>query len=619
MRRIISNIEKIDKEELNMLKKRIDFFTLVFIVFIAILVARLWYLQIHRGEEYSRLSENNRIRMQKIAAPRGNILDRQGRVIVTNRPCFNIVWIREDAPDPDVVIKRLAKIFKEDISVFLDRIRIAADGPRYVPICLKEDIDWEKLVYIENHRLELPGVRVEVIPRRDYLFGDLASHLIGYLGQISRNELTDSPGGLYEGGDQIGKTGIEKLYESYLSGEKGRRFLEVDANGFEQQQLGVEESLPGNDIYLTLDIDLQSVAEQAMEGKAGAVVAMDVKTGRVLVLASSPPLKLKEFIGGISHKAWNSLLNDPMHPLINKSIQGRYPPGSIHKIVTAVAALSEGVVTPQTTFYCNGFLRFKNRRYGCWRAAGHGAVDIYQALKQSCDVYMYHAGQRVGVDKLAYYANSFGLGKKTGIEMEHEKPGLIPTSDWKMRKYRERWHEGETLSISIGQGFNLVTPIQACRMIAGLANGGIIYRPQLVEMLKDPDGRIISQFAPVIDCRVHATPEILQLVRSALVGAVNEKRGTGAAARLKEVTVAGKTGTAQVVRLSQFRDIEEDEIPYKYRDHAWFVCFAPAEDPEIAVAVVVEHGGHGGSTAGPIAKTVLSRYFDIEPETEEAD
>ena len=615
MHRIISNIEKIDKEELNLLKKRIDFFTIVFIVFIAILVARLWYLQIHCGEEYSKLSENNRIRMQKLAAPRGNIHDRHGRVIVTNRPCFNIVWIREDAPDPDLVVKRLAKIFEEDISAFLDRIRVAADGPRYVPICLKEDIERKKLGYIENHRLDLPGVRVEVIPRRDYLFEDLASHLVGYLGQISRKELEESSGGIYEGGDQIGKTGIEKLYERYLSGETGRRFLEVDANGFEQCQLGVEEPLPGNDIYLTLDIDLQHAAEQAMVGKAGAVVVMEVKTGRVLALASSPPLKLKDFIGGISHEAWKRLLDDPMHPLINKTIQGQYPPGSIHKIVTAVAALSEGVVTPQTTFYCNGYLSFKKRRYRCWKGAGHGAVDIFQALKQSCDVYFYHAGQRVGVDKLAYYGNSFGLGRKTGIEMEHEKAGLVPTSDWKVRKYSEQWHEGETLSIAIGQGFNLVTPVQACRMIAALANGGVVYRPQLVEMLKDPDGQVISQFTPVIDGRVSTTPEILKLVRSALVAVVNEKRGTGKAARLKEITVAGKTGTAQVVRLSRYRNKKEDEIPYKYRDHAWFVCYAPAEDPEIAVAVVVEHGGHGGSTAGPIAKTVLSRYFDIAPET----
>ncbi|MEA1934361.1 MAG: penicillin-binding protein 2 [Thermodesulfobacteriota bacterium] len=615
MHRIISNIEKIDKEELNLLKKRIDIFTLVFIVFIAILVARLWYLQIHCGEEYSKLSENNRIRMQKLAAPRGNIHDRHGRVIVTNRPCFNIVWIREDAPDPDLVVKRLAKIFEEDISAFLDRIRVAADGPRYVPICLKEDIERKKLGYIENHRLDLPGVRVEVIPRRDYLFEDLASHLVGYLGQISRKELEESSGGIYEGGDQIGKTGIEKLYERYLCGESGRRLLEVDANGFEQCQLGVEEPLPGNDIYLTLDIDLQHAAEQAMDGKAGAVVAMEVKTGRVLALASSPPLKLKDFIGGISHKAWKSLLDDPMHPLINKTIQGQYPPGSIHKIVTAVAALSEGVVTPQTTFYCNGYLSYKKRRYRCWKGAGHGAVDIFQALKQSCDVYFYHAGQRVGVDRLAYYGNSFGLGRKTGIEMEHEKAGLIPTSDWKVRKHSEQWHEGETLSIAIGQGFNLVTPVQACRMIAALANGGVVYRPQLVEMLKDPDGQVISQFTPVIDGSVSTTPEILKLVRSALVAVVNEKRGTGRAARLKEITVAGKTGTAQVVRLSRYRNKKEDEIPYKYRDHAWFVCFAPAEDPEIAVAVVVEHGGHGGSVAGPIAKTVLSRYFDIDSET----
>lgn len=615
--RPLAKINKIDPAELKMLKKRIDIAMVVIIVCAALLITRLWYLQIYHGDEYAKLSEINRIRIQEIAAPRGNILDRNNQPIITNRPRFNVVWNREDAPNPDVVIKDLARILHEDISVLLDRIRAATENPRYMPTRLKEDIDWETLAAIENKHLSLPGVRIEVIPSRDYLYGDLASHLVGYLAEISPNELTQKRYADYQSGDQVGKQGVEKIFEKYLKGEKGRNYLEVDVHGFEQRQMQLQEPFPGNDLHLTLDIELQRTAEEAMAGRAGAVVVMDVHTGNLLAMCSSPPLHLQEFVGGISQTAWNRLLNDPLNPLLDKTIQGQYPPGSTFKIVTALAAISEGIITPDATFFCGGSLNFGNRRYGCWKRGGHGTVDFQRALTESCDVYFYSVGMRLGVDKIAKYATSLGLGKKTGIELEHEKAGIIPSTEWKQQRYKEKWQDGETLSVAIGQGYVLTTPLQLCRMTAAVVNGGILYRPQMVQNITAPDGTILKTFAPINEGKILGSEHSLALIKEALVAVVNSPSGTAKSVALPDVLIGGKTGTAQVVRLAQVEGLSGNAIPYKYRDHAWFTSFAPAEKPEIAVTVLVEHGQHGGSAAGPVARAVFKRYFELRNGTVE--
>jgi penicillin-binding protein 2 len=610
--RPLAKINKIDPVELKMLKKRIDIAMAVIIFSAALLLTRLWYLQIYRGDEYAKLSEINRIRIQEIAAPRGNILDRTGQPIITNRPRFNVVWNREDAPNPDEVIKDLAKILNEDISVLLDRIRAATENPRYMPTRLKEDIDWETLVNIENKHLSLPGVRIEVMPSRDYLYGDFASHFVGYLGEISPAELEEKRYATYQSGDQVGKQGVEKIFEEYLKGEKGRNYLEVDVHGFEQRQMQLQDPYPGNDLHLTLDVELQRVAEEAMADKAGAVVVMEVNTGNLLVMCSTPPLHLQEFVGGISGTAWNRLLNDPLNPLLNKTIQGQYPPGSTFKIVTALAAISEGVITPDATFFCGGALNYGNRRYGCWKKGGHGTVDFHRALVESCDVYFYSVGMRLGVDNIAKYANSLGLGKKTGIELEHEKGGIIPSTAWKQQRYKEKWQEGETLSVAIGQGYVLTTPLQLCRMTAAVVNGGTLYRPQMVNRITAPDGKVLKTFSPVSDGKILGSAHSLGLIRNALVDVVNSPGGTAKVVKLPDVLIGGKTGTAQVVNLAQVGGMSEKSIPYKYRDHAWFTSFAPAEKPEIAVTVLVEHGQHGGSAAGPVAKAVFKKYFELK-------
>ena len=613
-RQVYAKIKKVDADELNQLKKRTDIATAVIIFFIAVIITRLWFLQIHKGTEYRQLADSNRVRMLDVVASRGNILDRQGRTIITNRPSFNIVWVKEDSPNPDEVIKKLSRILNEEIAELLKKVREAADNPRHIPILLKEDIDWKTLVYIENNHFELPGIQIQVLPRRDYLFDDLASHLIGYLGEINQKELKQKKGENYQGGDLLGKRGMEKLYEEQLRGEKGTIYMEVDAHGFEQRRLEGKETLPGNDIQLTIDLDLQLEAEQAMGDKAGAIIAMDVNSGRILAFASAPPLKLKDFVGGISQKNWQALLENPKRPLVHKTIQGQYPPGSTYKIVTALAGLARGVITPDTVFYCTGSMKFGNRRYGCWKKGGHGPVSLHRALAESCDVYFYKVGLKVGVDSLAEYAGRFGLGHKTGVEFEYEKSGLIPTAAWKKMAKGVSWQEGETLSIAIGQGFNLVTPLQINQMTAVLANGGILYRPQLIENILDQEGNVVSRLEPIVDGEIIGMERYLQLIRKGLVGAVNDKHGTGKSARLKEVTVGGKTGTAQVVTMKKYEETAEEDVPYKYRDHAWFTSFAPADKPEIAVTVMVEHGGHGGSAAGPVAKKVLERYFSLKKE-----
>lgn len=600
-----------DDAELDFLKKRALISSIVIITFFAVLVSRLWFLQIQQGEFYSRKAYDNRVRYIEVAPPRGNIFDSEGRAIVTNRPSFNVILSREGNRVDDVLLKNVASYLEMEVSDILEKIRKMADVPGHIPVRLAEDIDWEKVALIENNRMELPGVRIEVVPMRVYHYGNYASHLIGYLGEINQQELAGADSEIYRGGDLIGKMGLEKLEEGHLRGEKGREYMEVNHLGFEQQILKGLKPLPGSDLTLTINMELQRTAEELMaeQDKAGSVVAIEVNSGRVLVAASAPALELDKFVGGISQKDWEAILNDPRHPLLNKTVQGQYPPASTYKIIAALAGLSEKVITPDSVIYCPGYYRFGNRTYRCWKKSGHGPVNLKQALAQSCDVYFYQVGQRLGVDRMANYAKRLGLGRKTGVDMEHEKGGLVPTAAWKKKRYNKSWQEGETLSVAIGQGFNLVTPIQICLMTSVLANGGTVYKLGIIESIKDPDGRLVKKFEPQVVDRFIGQGGNLKLIREGLIEAVNGKKGTGKPARLDNITVAGKTGTAQVVKVKKYQHLKEEDIPYKYRDHAWFTCFAPAENPEIAITVLVEHGLHGSSGAAPIARAVLEAYF----------
>jgi penicillin-binding protein 2 len=611
----VTRLTQRDESDLNGYKKKALYSFVVIIFFFAVIVTRLWFLQVQQGDYYNQLAESNRVRSIEIAAPRGNIYDRKGREIVTNRPSFNVVWIRENNKINDEWLKRLTGLLRQDAATLLEKIRKMAGEPGHIPVRLAEDIDWETVARIENNRMHLPEIKIEVVPLRIYHFGNLASHLIGYMGEINKAELDKADKTFYKGGNLIGKMGLERLREPDLRGEKGYDNMEVNALGFEQQNLKDVEPLPGRDLHLTLDVELQKIAEEEMAAKnrAGAVVAMEANTGRLLVAASAPELQLEEFVGGISQKAWQGMLDNPLHPLVNKLVQGQYPPASTYKLVTAFAGLSEGIVTPDTTIFCPGHYQFGNRTYRCWKKGGHGSVSFKRAVAESCDVYFYQVGQKLGVDRLARYARMFGLGEKTGVEIEHEKPGLIPTTEWKRKRYNTKWHEGETLSIAIGQGYDLATPLQIALMTSVIANGGTLYKPTVVEQVIDPDGKMTSSFKPEVLSRLSGQGRNLKLVREGMVEAVNSRRGTGREAQVDTqhgIIVGGKTGTGQVVRLAQYIHLKEEDIPYKYRDHAWFTCFAPASNPEIVVTVMVEHGLHGGSAAAPIAAKILNRYFE---------
>ena len=617
----IDDIEEKDEGALDLLKKRLLGGAAVVLFFFAVIILRLWMLQITNGPEYETRAYSNRVRIRDIAAPRGHLLDRHGREIVTNRPSFNVVLIQEDSHDVGDVLKRLAPVLKMDISELWEKIRDASGTPRYLPVRLKEDIDWQTLSYLESHNHEFSGIRTEVQPVRVYHYEDLAANVIGYLGVISKKELAAADPEIYTGQEIIGKRGIERLREADLRGEKGKNFTEVDAKGFEQTQLKTVEPLPGRELRLTLDNDLQQIAESYMAAgdKSGAVVAMEVNTGRLLVAASAPSIHIEEFIGGISKDAWQALLDNPRHPLLNKVVQATYPPGSTYKMVTALAGLAKGAIDENTTFFCPGQMSFGNRTYRCWKKGGHGTVNLQRAIGESCDVYFYQVGIKVGVDSLAEYAQKLGLGKKTGAEMEFEKEGLTPTKKWKQKYRKAKWQDGETLSVAIGQGFNIVTPLQMCVMTSAIANGGKAYRPKIVEQVTDPEGKIIENFTPELLSEVQGVDRFLQSIRSGMEDVVQGKRGTARNVAIEGLRIGGKTGTAQVVRLAQYKGLKEENIPYKYRDHAWFTCYAPAENPEIAVTVLVEHGLHGGSGAGPIARAVLAHYFTSKLEPGKAD
>ncbi len=607
----IENIEERDEASLDLLKKRLLGVAIVVVFSFVVIVLRLWNLQITEGLEYEKRSYGNRVRIRQIAAPRGHILDRNGREIVTNRPSFDVLLLQEDSRDLGDVLKRLAPILNVDVSDLWAKVRDASSNPRYMPVRLKEDIDWQTLAYLENHNRDFSGVRIEVQPVRVYHYDDLAANTIGYLGAISKKELEEADKSIYSGEDIIGKKGIEKLREKDLRGQKGQSFSEVDAKGFEQKQLKTVEPLSGNEIRLTLDVDLQQIAESYMAAgeKSGAVVVMEVNTGRVLAAVSAPSIRIAEFIGGISQDEWKALLDNSKHPLINKVVQATYPPGSTYKMVTALAGLAKGVIDENTGFYCPGSYTFGNRTYKCWRHSGHGAVSLNRAIGESCDVYFYQVGQRVGVDSLAEYAQKLGLGQKTGVEMEYEKEGLAPTKKWKLKNRKAKWQDGETLSVAIGQGYNLASPLQICVMTSALANGGKVYKPKLVEQVVNLEGAIIENFKPEIVSQTVGLDKYFKLIKKGMEEVVQGKSGTARNVAIEGLRIAGKTGTAQVVRLAQYRGLKEAAIPYEYRDHAWFTCYAPADNPEIAVTVLVEHGLHGGSGAGPIARAVLNQYF----------
>jgi penicillin-binding protein 2 len=439
----------------------------------------------------------------------------------------------------------------------------------------------------------------------------MLAHVIGYTGEISPEELKKDANGSSSVGDIIGKDGLEKYLDQYLKGKSGAEQVEVNVLGKEVKIIGKIDPVSGYNVVLAIDSFLQKIAWDALKDKPGSVVVMDPRDGAILALVSSPSFDPNLFNGGISFEDWDNLSNNPSHPMGNRAISGQYPPGSTYKLVVAAAALEEGLITPDTSFNCNGAFELGNRTYKCWQKHGHGRVNLHRAIVESCDVYFYNVGKLVGVDKLAEYARGFGLGQLTGIDLPREKSGLIPTKEWKQSKFGEAWQMGETISISIGQGFDLVTPIQLVNAYSALANGGTIYKPRIVKKIEMADGRVLKSFEPEQKSRIPISQKNIDILSYAFWGVVNEKGGTGYALKRKEEDVCGKTGTAQVVGLPDDDKARKRKIlSAKYRDHALFVCYAPYKNPEIAIAVIAENAGHGGAAAAPIARKIIDAYFE---------
>lgn len=581
----------------------------------ALLILRLAHIQLLEGERYRRLSERNRIRLLEIHAPRGKILDVNRESLADNRPRFDVTAIPEEVQDFDALEQALSPRSPLPPDTFRRRIQEMQKAVPFRSFPLWRDASWETMAYLEANRLRIPGVFVQVNQSRDYLYGDLLAGVIGYMGEISAAHLERDQGKHYRMGDWVGKVGIEKIMEEHLRGQKGGRQVEVDARGRQIRILQEREPDPGSNVVLHLDRRLQEAAANALKGQAGTVIAMDPRDGKILCYVNRPSFDPNLFIRGISLDAWRALQNDPGRPLTNRGIQGQYPPGSVFKVLVALAALETGVVHPEERIFCSGSHKLGNHTFHCWNRRGHGPMDLHQALVESCDVYFYQVGQRLGIHRIREYAEAYGLGTRTGIRIPGEQAGLVPSPEWKQAAQNAPWYEGETLIVAIGQGALLVTPLQMAVMISAVANGGQLWTPRLVKQVEHPDGRVVMRSSPERRATLPVSPRVLDRIHHALRDTVHAERGTGHRARIPGTEIAGKTGTAQVVRLREF-NVPQEELPWEHRHHAWFVCYAPVRAPEIAVAVLVEHGGGGGSTAAPVAKKVLEAYFALKGEEE---
>ena len=557
------------------------------------LISGFWRLQVQNPQIYDERAQAQSIKSVPILAPRGRILDRDGRVIVDNHSSFTLILARELLKDEH--LKPIAEGLNLDYDDLLDKVARYASRPKYEPIVLKEELSPAELAFVDSHRDFFPELVLIHAQRRLYPQNGMMAHVIGYTGEISESELDDPAFANYDPGAVIGKFGIEREYNDTLMGVDGQRQVVVDNRGQVRQVLKEKPAVPGKDLELTIDLDLQAVAELSMEGKNGAVVALDPRTGEVLAMVSRPTFDPNKFATRIKPADWKEIAGNPDNPLLNRAIQAQQAPGSTFKPIVAMAGLETGTIDDQFTVHCPGGATFYGHYYHCWQKGGHGTVQLHKGIVQSCDVYFYTVANKLGIDKLAFYADLVGYGHPTGIDLPGEKVGVVPSTEWKMRNYRQKWYAGETISVGIGQGALVVTPVQMARAIGGMAIGGTWHHPHLVKALgatEKPDVWALN-------------PKNVSDVVSGMYGVVNEGGGTGGRARLPNIAVCGKTGSAQVAS-NLFTKGKSDK---NLLDNAWFVGFAPCQAPEIVVVAFFEHGIHG-QFAAPIVRDVMTAYFD---------
>lgn len=591
--------------------------TLVVLVF-GLFVFRLFQLQILEGEDLATRSQANSVRTVRLEAQRGDIVDREGRTLAASRLAYGVDVIPHEVRHPWRTYSVLGSILGADPAVLSEQVGRPRGRRRFQSVALADDVGHVERARVDAHRYAMPGVELRRQPLRDYVHGPLAAQLLGTIGEIGQSELAKEAYADYRSGETIGKTGLEAANERHLRGRAGGEILVVDVAGREIDQIDEIEPTPGGRLVLTLDLDLQAIAEAAFRSpdpetrpdRMGALVAMDPRNGDVLAMVSAPSYDANTFAGGVDRESWRALNEDEWRPLRNRAIAGVYPPGSTYKAIVAAAGLAEGVVDATTVVPCPGHFRLGRRVYRCWKRGGHGPVDLAGALAGSCDVYFYELGKTLGVETLARYARLFGLGRPTGLAVRGEVGGLVPTPEWKRRARGEDWIEGETISVSIGQGANLTTPLQLAVAYSVIANGGDVVEPRIVLRRETWNGRVLEEEPVRVRERGVIAPAILELVTRGLQRVVEDPSGTGRRAAVPGISVAGKSGTTQVVSLDLIEGLEPEEVPLKYRDHALFAAFAPVEAPEIVVVAVAEHAGEGGgAVAAPMVQKVMAAHF----------
>jgi penicillin-binding protein 2 len=562
-----------------------------------VIIGQLWYLQVLEGGNFLDASDKNRIRIRPVAAPRGIVFDRNGVPLVDNRPTFTLSLIPRELPRDQearaAVLGRLAALLRLPYEE-LDEAIVRVPSDSFLPVRVRRGLTLEDMAKVEEWKLELPGVIVEVEPQRTYPSSRFAAHLLGYVREASDEQLKQ---GRYRRGDMVGQSGLERLLDEYLRGRDGGERIEVDAHGRPVRVVQQTEPHPGAQVITTVDRRIQEAAEAAMEGKAGAVVVMDPRNGDVLALVSTPAFEIDRFTGTIDRAAWLRVVQDPEHPLLNRVLQSQYAPGSVFKMVVAAAGLQEGTLTPLDRVHCAGEFHLGSWTFKDWKEGGHGTVDLHKAVAQSCNIYFYQAGLKIGGAAITKYARAFGLGQPTGVDLPGEKLGLIPQAKAR-RGGKTTWTAGEVVNISIGQGQVLVTPMQVARFMAALANGGVLWKPRLVQRVERPEQGVVWNDPGKVTGHVELSPVVWAFLRQSMWAVVND--GTGVAARIPGLDIAGKTGTAQTIANSKAE---------KGQDHAWFAAFAPVRDPEVVVVVLVERGGKGGQVAAPIARKIFNAIF----------
>ncbi|MBQ9271082.1 MAG: penicillin-binding protein 2 [Alphaproteobacteria bacterium] len=599
-------MNSLNAEKNHILSRRLIWIMLLNLLAFAVLIGRLWYLQVYEADKYKMMSDENRISTRFLLAPRGTIYDRNGEVIAKNEQNFQALLIAEQTPDIQTTLARFKQIIDLSEDEEQKLLKDIKNKRRFIPVKLKDNLSWDDVSKILLHAPDLPGVEIIEGLSRAYPYADLYAHILGYVGPVSDKDKKDNP--LYMvPGFKIGKSGLERTYDYKLQGKSGTVKLEVNAYGRVMKEIERDSGAQGGSLQLTVDSRLQKAAYEALGEQSGAAVVLDVRTGEILAMVSTPSFDPNLFTNGISYKHWNELLNNERTPLIDKAVSGQYSPGSTFKIVVALAALEAGIIDADTRYYCAGGMEIGNIRFHCWNHYGHGSLNVVEALKYSCDIFFYETALRVGVDKIREMALSLGLGNALNVGLDNEKDGLIPSKNWKKSRFGTQWTPGDNANTGIGQGYVLVTPMQLVTMLSRVVNGGYEVTPTFIKSSKSVKPK-----------RLNISRRNIELVKQGMFEVVNGIGGTAKKAKfnLDGAKMGGKTGTTQVRRISMKErrsGIRNDsQLPWKLRNHAWFMGFTPTDNPRYAVAVIVEHGSSGSGVAAPIASKILQEALTLD-------